>query len=658
MMSAQIPNSYTFMPIWINTLLDLLAQVTGGRGGISNGIVNFVIATLFFAIFLAIALAKYRHNPQARERLLVLGFGLGLARELFMSTLAVVQALKLVEPVNLHVFFPPLEHAVRTASLIVVAAAYMRYLMDEAMLVRRYLQAAIGATVLVYVATFWWWAGYIVANPSSKFGQTWCDWAFHINSSFWYLLAAVILGLKTQGWLRNTIVMAFVFFFISDVIKLPDMALGEVYETTFTPIARLFYLVALLTLGYIYVRESVMELQRYTRSLEAQVQARALAEQMAQAKSNYLATMSHEIRTPMNGVIGLTQLLAKTPLSEEQENYVKTIQRSGDTVLQVLNGILDLAKIEAGKLAIEHLQFKLPVLVEECSALFLFQARQSGIALELEMADVPAPVIGDPLRIRQVLINLLGNAYKFTQEGKITLRVSTQAQKDSTVIARFEVQDTGIGISEEHQTRLYQAFVQADASIPRRYGGTGLGLSISHQLVQLMHGQIGVRSAPGTGSVFWFTVPLDLAPDYSPTLPDSSTSAVPRLPGIRILLVDDHELNLQVITAQLKRLGLQAQMVNDGAQALHAIVAEQREFDIVLMDCEMPHMDGYTATQRIRQWEQAGRRKPLYICGVSAHAMAEFRERALAAGMDEFVTKPLRLETLQRVLQVLSRPAL
>lgn len=380
-------------------------------------------------------------------------------------------------------------------------------------------------------------------------------------------------------------------------------------------------------------------------------QARELAEQTAQTKSSFLATMSHEIRTPMNGVIGMTQLLSDTRLTSEQQHYVSTIRQSCEALLRIINDILDHSKIEAGKLEVEQVPFSLPSLLDECASLFTLVSGQSGVQLSVESgADLPTDVIGDPVRIRQILINLLANAFKFTREGKVVLRVRTHGGSAGTAMVHFEVEDTGIGMDEQQRARLFEAFSQGDSSITRKYGGTGLGLSICRQLVGLMHGEIGVSSEPGHGSVFWFRLPLRRAVLDATLPPGTRPRPMVDISGLRVLVAEDNPVNQQVIAGFLRKHGLNAVMASDGVEALQRLTANHDAFDLVFMDCEMPNMDGYTATSRLRRWEADAGLKPVHICGVSAHVMAEYRERAMQSGMSDFIAKPLRRPDLLRVL--------
>ncbi|MDQ8036495.1 MAG: ATP-binding protein [Pedobacter sp.] len=413
-------------------------------------------------------------------------------------------------------------------------------------------------------------------------------------------------------------------------------------------------LIGLMQVLLIYMRRG-RELREQTQVAE---QARLHAEQSAQMKSSFLATMSHEIRTPMNGVIGMTQLLAETRLDEEQQHYVNTIHQSCDALLRIINDILDYSKIEAGRMGIERIPFNLHALMQECVSLFSLQSRQSRITLQLEMGpDVPVEVLGDSLRIRQVLINLLANAFKFTREGRIILRLRLERRSETEADIRFEVQDTGIGIADVQRARLFESFSQGDSSITRKYGGTGLGLSICRLLVDLMQGEIGVSSALGRGSMFWFRLPLGVIARQT-LLEDNHSHPVTEMRSfneLRALVVEDNVVNQQVLSGLLKKAGVAMRVVVDGVEALHVLTSERQAFDLVLMDCEMPNMDGYTATQRLRQWEDVEARSPLYICGVSAHVMAEYRDRAMTVGMDDFIAKPVRRDELQRVLEMALR---
>ena len=400
--------------------------------------------------------------------------------------------------------------------------------------------------------------------------------------------------------------------------------------------------------------------KEYARTLESEIamqtaelrEANVRLEEISRLKSEFLANMSHELRTPMNAIIGFSELLSESSLTEEQLDYARTISQSAASLLTLINDILDLAKIEAGKLELERQPFALAEVVDNVAAMFKIPAKAKGVVVSCNIdSRIPKITMGDSNRLRQVLINLTGNAMKFTEQGGIDIQVAFEGEAAGQIVSRFSVRDSGIGIPADRVGAIFEKFTQADGSTTRKYGGTGLGLAISLQLVELMGGQLAVESEVGKGSTFYFVISLEAAPTEAISLPgQKAADGEKSARGGRILLVEDNAVNQRLACILITRQGYEVEVASDGVEALEHL--QQQSFDLVLMDVQMPNMDGMEATRRIRALEAdpalrqgyvglCSRQQPLTIVGLTAHARKEDELSCYAAGMNGFLTKPI-----------------
>ncbi len=398
------------------------------------------------------------------------------------------------------------------------------------------------------------------------------------------------------------------------------------------------------------------QVQRQTRVIRTQLEEaeslRNAAEAAARAKSEFLANMSHEIRTPLNGVLGMTELAVAEAGNSKVKEYLDIVRTSGLSLLQIINDILDLSKIEAGRMTVESVPFNLHQVLAHAAALFKPTADGKKLSLALQYPDnAPRCFVGDGTRVRQIILNLVSNALKFTERGGVSIEVQISPLEEQRALVRIAVVDTGVGIPLEAQSKLFQSFTQADASTTRRFGGTGLGLAISRQLCKLMGGTMGLTSQPGQGSTFWLELPLPI----TESVPEEEVSARaplhsdPNAAPLRVLLAEDNLVNQKVAGRMLERLGVEVDIVGNGFEAVTK-VKEQR-YSLILMDCQMPLCDGYEATSAIRAWERSAQLSPIPIIALTAHALPGDRQRCLQAGMDDYLTKPLRADDLRQAVK-------
>lgn len=674
------------LPEGIRILYELLSQFTGTGGGERHSIVHFGLSAIFWTILLVIARAKMREQSEPREALLLWGFSIALGRELFMISIKFLQAYSLIDDVALHQVFPPFEHTLNTTGRVFVAAAFILYLTQNRRLTNRYLKLGVSSTVLSYLVTFRWWARYIQANPTSKFGQTWCDLVFHYNGTILMAIAIGLLWFRTRGWVRNTITFALSLFLFENVLKIIDIALKEQYEPIFAMPRQAMVTLAILPLGYIYVKDQALEVRKSVNLLQTRVKARTqdledeiavrkqteiellqakeAAEVANQAKSEFLANMSHELRSPLNAILGFSQLMSRSAaIPDDQRDNAHIINRSGEHLLNLVNDVLDMAKIEAGRLALDPTDFDIYSLFKDIRDLFQLRANEKQLKYEFVYeADLPQYVRADQGKLRQILINLISNAIKFTEVGSVTVRVShepaniNQPLSAATTLSSpegqlitlfFDVIDTGAGIAPDEIDQAFEPFVQTKSG-EEAGTGTGLGLPISRQFAQLMGGEVTIDSSDSIqGTTISFNIQamtVMAAQIKSQHASQSVVALAAGQPTYRILVVDDKEHNRTLLCKLLQPLGFEVREAQNGQGAIALWRAWQPH--LIWMDMRMPIMDGLEATRRIRLTLSLSGNATTpsltapKIIALSAGSSKQEQLNAIEAGCDAFVSKP------------------
>lgn len=484
-----------------------------------------------------------------------------------------------------------------------------------------------GVTVMAPILKLYYLYLFLVIAPMSvRFFTMGEDYSMLAFMTLLYMLIMVMIGTRIHKSILSSLELR---FHNESLIKFMSQARNESEDLN---------------------EELADEIEQRKRIEKELHKAKEIAEAASKTKSEFLANMSHEIRTPMNGILGTLQLLQGSDMSESQKQYVSIAYNSGESLLSLLNDILDFSKIEAGKLELEYIPFDVRSLINELAVLLKQKADERRVVIKTELdSEIPEVIRGDSVRIRQILSNLLTNAIKFTEDGDVTMRVSVLEKDDSYARLRFEIIDTGIGISENVQRKLFNSFTQADGSTTRKYGGTGLGLAIVRQLVTMMRGRLGVNSEPGKGSTFWAEIAFEIAHEIaSATSEKKPVEEVLELEGLA-LLVEDNPVNQVVAKKMLEKVGIKYEVVNNGEEAVNRL-QQNHDFDLVLMDCQMPVMDGYEATQRLREYEKENRLEHLPVIAMTANAMEGDKDKCLAAGMDDYVAKPVKQQALRETL--------